>query len=69
MLRTAARRFAAGRTVTPSIGGGSRSVNLLAKARRRHLHVQHFFRIRVQEEKRRPASVARHFIQTSEVLR
>jgi hypothetical protein len=62
ILRTAVRKFAAGRTVIPSIGSGSRSVNPQTKVRRRLAILQHFFQIRVQRERRRPASVARHFI-------
>jgi hypothetical protein len=66
-LRKAARKFEAGRTVNPSIGSDGRGVNLPTKARRRFLNVQHFFPIRVQEEKHRPTS-AGHFTRISEVF-
>jgi hypothetical protein len=62
ILRTAAHKFAAGRTVIHSIGIGSHKFNLQTKSMRPSGNVQHFFQIRVQGERRRPASVARHFI-------
>jgi hypothetical protein len=55
-------KIATGRTVIQSIGIWSRSFNLRPIAPRRRGDVQHFFPIRVQGERRRPASVARHSI-------